>query len=274
MERGSSVSSTEDVDLKTDESQRISKQSQPATSCTRWCVVEGVAKHDNEISWKRIKLKGGRPVVPNRFGKYIPFVLEPSNIDVPCDFRDNFICGLCVRDNERLNGERFGSTVPLATRKQRLASQRSDSHNASDDEDNETLLSTFTRGDGIRASVKRKRVEDHSRRTESQDGLELECQALLTKRQRNSLSTSNPRIPASPVVRKARGEKLKLPRNHKKAWRPKKTSRSMSPLKVVEDASFAQKVEAIIKTTLPGSEEELNMIMSKNCRVQRSPTKN
>ena len=48
-------------------------------------------------------------MVPNRFGKYIYFVLEPSQLDVPADFRDNFICVSCAKDNENVHDGRPGS---------------------------------------------------------------------------------------------------------------------------------------------------------------------
>lgn len=84
--------------------------------CSRWCVVEGMVKNDREAGWKLIKLKGGRPVVPNRFGKYIHFILEPCQRDVPADFRDNFICGPCAIENENKVGRRDGEkNIPVSS---------------------------------------------------------------------------------------------------------------------------------------------------------------
>lgn len=69
---------------------------------TKWCVVEGILKQDSEMAWRRVRLKGGCPVVPNRFGRYIKFNLTPSYMQVPSEYQDNFICGACVRRNEHV----------------------------------------------------------------------------------------------------------------------------------------------------------------------------
>ena len=90
--------------------EKTNQSSQKASiSSSRWCVVERVEKSDRDASWKLIKLRGGRPVVPNTFGKYIQFVLEPSQRDVPEDFRDNFICGSCAKKNEKAFCDRSAS---------------------------------------------------------------------------------------------------------------------------------------------------------------------
>lgn len=39
-------------------------------------------------------------MILNSFGKRVPFVLEPSGLNVPDHCDDNYICGTCVRDNE------------------------------------------------------------------------------------------------------------------------------------------------------------------------------
>ena len=67
---------------------------------TRWCVVEGLLKQGDKSSWRRIHLIGGRPVISNRFGKCVSFVLEPSGIPTPENCDDNYICGTCVTNNE------------------------------------------------------------------------------------------------------------------------------------------------------------------------------
>lgn len=62
-------------------------------------------------------------------------------------------------------------------------------------------------------------------------------------------------------------------RNLQRPWRPKKTTKAAQFL-VKEDRDFAKRVEEIIKNTQPGSEEEMQMIMSsKSNKIRRSPTK-
>ena len=62
-------------------------------------------------------------------------------------------------------------------------------------------------------------------------------------------------------------------RNLQRPWRPKKTTKAAQAL-VKEDTDFAKRVEEIIKNTQPGSEEEMQMIMSsKSNKIRRSPTK-
>ena len=96
------------------------KESNMSRHCSKWCVVEGVIKTDEEEgSWQRIVLSGGRPVVANRFGKLIPFLLEPSVTCVPKNVQDNLICGSCVRKNEGLHCNPSKRTGQLSLRKQR-----------------------------------------------------------------------------------------------------------------------------------------------------------
>ena len=62
-------------------------------------------------------------------------------------------------------------------------------------------------------------------------------------------------------------------RNLQRPWRPKKTTKAAQSL-VKEDTDFAKRVEEIIKNTQPGSQEEMQMIMSsKSNKIRRSPTK-
>lgn len=53
-----------------------------------------------KTQWRKIHLLGGKPMISNSFGKRVPFVLEPSGLNTPDDYDDNYICGTCVRDNE------------------------------------------------------------------------------------------------------------------------------------------------------------------------------
>ena len=53
-----------------------------------------------KTQWRKIHLLGGKPMISNSFGKRVPFVLEPSGLNVPDDCDDNYICGTCVRVNE------------------------------------------------------------------------------------------------------------------------------------------------------------------------------
>ena len=71
-------------------------------TCGKWCVVEGLLKQENKSLWRQIYLVGGKPVVSNRFGKRVPFVLETCGLATPNTCEDNFICGSCVRENETL----------------------------------------------------------------------------------------------------------------------------------------------------------------------------
>ena len=62
-------------------------------------------------------------------------------------------------------------------------------------------------------------------------------------------------------------------RNLQRPWRPKKTTKA-SQSSIKEDTDFAKRVEEIIKNTQPGSEEEMQMIMSsRSNKIRRSPTK-
>lgn len=62
--------------------------------------MEGLLKQDMKTQWRKIHLLGGKPMISNSFGKRVPFVLEPSGLNTPDDYDDNYICGTCVRDNE------------------------------------------------------------------------------------------------------------------------------------------------------------------------------
>ena len=55
-------------------------------------------------------------MVPNRFGKLIPFMLEPSLTEVPAKIQDNMICGTCVMKNEEVV---YSKDSDFRTRKQR-----------------------------------------------------------------------------------------------------------------------------------------------------------
>ena len=58
-------------------------------------------------------------MVANRFGKLIPFLLEPSETCVPKNVQDNLICGSCVQENECLHCNPSKRTGQLSLRKQR-----------------------------------------------------------------------------------------------------------------------------------------------------------
>ena len=97
-----SISVTQTVDICSATSPQESVSLPTSTASTKWCVVDGILKQDDEKMWRQVKLKGGCPVVPNRFGKYIEFNLTPCKKEVPQPYQDNFICGTCVRKNENL----------------------------------------------------------------------------------------------------------------------------------------------------------------------------
>ncbi|EDO30492.1 predicted protein [Nematostella vectensis] len=218
-------------------------QSQDVTSSLQWCVAHGAIRSFNKLTWKLIRLKGGRPVVPNRFGKYIPFTLTPSQLIVPTGFQDNFICEECVRSNETISNVECEQEV----------------------KENVTPLTGISR-ESIRASIKRKREEEMG-------GTGSEEVNAENKRRRKSVPRSagtSPLTPASPDIRKARGETLALPRNLSKPWQPKKRSPGVSTT-VQEDQNFAKKVEDIIRNVVPGSDEELLLIMGKKSHVSHSP---
>ncbi|CAH3019594.1 unnamed protein product [Porites evermanni] len=236
-------------------------------ACTRWCVVEGLLKQDMKTQWRKIHLLGGKPMISNSFGKRVPFVLEPSGLNTPDDYDDNYICGTCVRDNETALRWKGSSRMVHSTVTQREAINQEASVTCSTPTSpNHSILTSFSRV----GSVKRKRSDNSNT---SFANSSADSDQMDRKRRKENTIRSGSNTPASPQVRRARGEEL-LPRNLHKPWRPRKLTKTASQTQVKEDTDFAKRVEEIIKNTQPGSEEEMHMIMSsKSNRIQRSPTK-
>lgn len=238
-----------------------------ANACTKWCVVDGLLKQEIKVMWKRIHLIGGKAMISNSFGKRVPFVLEPCGIPTPENYEDNFICGSCVRENEaalRWNGN--SRSVHSSGISQEADNSELGVSCSTPTSSNHTLLTSFSR----MGSVKRKRSEDTS---SSVVNSSTESDQMEKKRRKDPVIRSGSSTPASPQVRRARGEQLILPRNLQRPWRPKKTSKA-SQSSIKEDTDFAKRVEEIIKNTQPGSEEEMQMIMSsRSNKIRRSPTK-
>jgi len=236
-------------------------------ACTKWCVVEGFLIQENKAMWKRIHLVGGKAMISNSFGKRVPFVLKPSGIATPENYEDNYICGSCVRENEaalRLKGN--SSSVHSSVTQQEADNSELAVSCSTPMSSNHTLLTSFSR----MGSVKRKRSEDTNT---SAVNSSVDSDQMEKKRRKEPVVRSGSSTPASPQVRRARGEQLILPRNLQRPWRPKKTTKATQFL-VKEDRDFAKRVEEIIKNTQPGSEEEMQMIMSsKSNKIRRSPTR-
>lgn len=240
-------------------------------TCGKWCVVEGLLKQENKSLWHQIYLVGGKPVVSNRFGKRVPFVLEPCGLATPNTCEDNFICGSCVRENETLvrcqgiaHVENSVSLQHDLTNSVSLDSEASITC-STPSSFNHRVLSSFSRV----GSVKRKRCDDHA--NSSFTSSIIDSDQIGKKRRKDSPFRPSSGTPASPQVRRARGEQLVLPRHLQKPWLPKKKTKP-SKAAVKEDTEFARRVEEIIKNTQPGSEEEMAMIMfSKSSKIQRSP---
>lgn len=242
-------------------------------ACGKWCVVEGLLKQDNKLLWKKIHLVGGKPTISNSFGKRIPFVLEPCGLATPENCDDNFICGTCVKDNETMFGCQGISQVEHTVSMQQdltnsvLLESETGITCSTPSSSNHSLLSSHSRV----GSVKRKRIGDAN--SSFTDSI-IDSDQMVKKRRKDNVSRSASGTPASPQVRRARGEQLVLPRNLQKPWHPKKTAKP-SKAAIKEDTEFAKRVEEIIKNTQPGSEEEMAMILfSKSNKIQRSPKKN
>jgi len=236
-------------------------------ACTKWCVVEGFLIQENKAMWKRIHLVGGKAMISNSFGKRVPFVLKPCGIATPENYEDNYICGSCVRENEaalRLKGN--SSSMHSSVTQQEADNSELAVSCSTPMSSNHTLLTSFSR----MGSVKRKRSEDTNT---SAVNSSVDSDQMEKKRRKEPVVRSGSSTPASPQVRRARGEQLILPRNLQRPWRPKKTTKATQFL-VKEDRDFAKRVEEIIKNTQPGSEEEMQMIMSsKSNKIRRSPTR-
>jgi len=236
-------------------------------ACTKWCVVEGLLKQEIKVMWKRIHLIGGKAMISNSFGKRVPFVLEPCGITTPENYEDNFICGSCVRENEAaLRWNSNSRSVDSSTPPQEADNSELVVSCSTPMSSNHTLLTSFSR----MGSVKRKRIDDAN---SSVINSSTDSDQMDKKRRKDHVVRSGSSTPASPQVRRARGEQLILPRNLQRPWRPKKTTKAAQSL-VKEDTDFAKRVEEIIKNTQPGSQEEMQMIMSsKSNKIRRSPTK-
>jgi len=238
-------------------------------ACTKWCVVEGLFKQENKALWRRIHLLGGKPMISNSFGKRVPFVLEPCGLTTPDNCDDNYICGTCVRDNETsLRWQGSSRVVHSSVTPQDVVNLESEVGVtcSTPTSSNHSLLTSFSRV----GSVKRKRNDD---KNSSLANSSADSDQMEKKRRTENVVRSAGNTPASPQVRKARGEQLVLPRNLQKPWRPKKTTKT-AQASTKEDTDFAKRVEEIIKNTQPGSEEEMLMIMkSTSSKIQRSPTK-
>lgn len=208
----------------------------------RWCVVDGVLKQDAAERWVLLQLLGGRTVIVDpKTKERFDFVLEPTVLPTPDTYEDNYICGDCVRRNrEKLSGW-------IGIRKSRLMETPKSSigkENCGDD-------------DLLRQSFKRKREEVLSPRS---DFVELVVSPMKVRRL-NPKSCS----PASPQVRRERGEDFQLPKNLIKPWKPKKTKKT--PPK--EDPDYAQKVEKIITDLSP--DEQRDLVFGAKSAILRSP---
>lgn len=206
----------------------------------RWCVVDGVLKQDAAERWVLLRLIGGRTVIVDEKTKErVDFVLKPTVLPTPDTHDDNYICGDCVRRNkEKLSG--WIGIKKTATPKSSLGKENYDAN----------LL---------RQSFKRKREDVVSPRLAS-DFIEFVDNPMKVRRL-NQGSCS----PASPQVRRERGEDFQLPKNLLQPWKPKKAKNT--PPK--EDPDFAQKVEKIITDLSP--DEQHNLVFGSKSGVLRSP---
>ncbi|XP_028413225.1 developmental pluripotency-associated protein 2-like isoform X2 [Dendronephthya gigantea] len=211
----------------------------------RWCVVDGVLKQDAAERWVQIQLVGGRPlIIDTKTKERYDFVLEPTILPTPEEYEDNYICGDCVRKNhEKLSGW-------IGIRKSGLT-ETPKSSLGKENLNNNSLL---------RQSFKRKR-EDVISPNFTSEFIDL----VDTP---NKLRRLNPQScsPASPQVRRDRGEDFQLPKNLLKPFKPKKAKKT--PPK--EDPDYAQKVEKIITDLSP--EEQRNLVFGLgNSDLPRSP---
>lgn len=204
----------------------------------RWCVVDGVLKQDAAERWVVLSLIGGRTViVDDKTKEKFDFVLEPTILPTPETCDDNYICGDCARRNkENLSGW-------LGIKK--AASVETPKSSLGKENINRDLL---------KQSFKRKREEVLSPQSMSDFGHLVD--SPMKVRRLNPRSCS----PASPKVRRERGEDFQLPKNLQKPCRlPKK---KISPPR--EDPDFAQKVEKIISNLSPDAQQELVFGRKKN----------
>ena len=66
----------------------------------QWCVVDGTLKHDAVERWILLQRVGGWPLIIDTQAKErYDFVLEPTILPTPEEYKDNYICGDCVRKN-------------------------------------------------------------------------------------------------------------------------------------------------------------------------------
>ena len=200
----------------------------------RWCVVDGVLKQDAAERWVLLQLVGGRTLITdNKTRERYDFVLEPTILPTPEDCEDNYICGDCVRKNhDALSGW-------INIKKSGLTAETPKSSLGKENLNNNSLL---------RQSFKRKREEVLSPQSFSEL---IDWVDSPNKLRRLDTRTCSP---ASPQVRRERGEDFQLPKNLVKPFKPKKAKKTPPR----EDPDLAQKVEKIITDLSP--EEQRNLV--------------
>ncbi|XP_065063624.1 uncharacterized protein LOC135690090 [Rhopilema esculentum] len=210
-------------------------------SLVNHCVCHGTVRQSR--GWRRLVLKRGLPTIQLTQTNLQKLVLKPAEKPVPIGYKDNMICGECVAENDSIaSQDKTIDRNPERPAVKKVLGQVK-------------LNGVANRGLSVSSTtMKRKWNENHA------------CESSpATKKSKNSKTGAEGAscgLPASPEVRRARGEKSRLPRHLLEPFKPKRGS-----LERKEDLAYARKVEEIMMSVQPGSEEEMALIMQKKSRI-------
>eukprot|EP00794_Sanderia_malayensis_P012247 gene12247-13508_t len=226
---------------------------------SNYCICHGEIR--DCVNWSSLQLIGGLVFVDSESEGELScrFLLLPSGKAVPTGLKDNMICHECAEENRKISKQREDTTVGVNQHRttQPIKDQNIVSRTSSQ--------STFS-GEPSRqkASNIPLQVRNSKRKFNSSD---KENVSSPFKRRRSEVIIEGAKrgSPGSPQVRRARGERIELSRRLLAPWKPRKHSIDANDRK--EDTFYAKKIEEILNSVQPGSEEEMALVMQKKPKL-------
>eukprot|EP00112_Aurelia_sp_Birch-Aquarium-sp1_P017276 Seg399.5 transcript_id=Seg399.5/GoldUCD/mRNA.D3Y31 product="hypothetical protein" protein_id=Seg399.5/GoldUCD/D3Y31 len=219
-----------------------------------FCVCHGAVI--DASGWGSLTLRGGLVYINNRENCFDRLMLKPADKELPRGYQDNLICSDCMTKNDKLlNMNGLGNKkerILKKTTSQKLILNNSKSAipKVLRKQMSESCLPLVKKNNAN--LLKRKCEENH-----------VECPASPATKRVKGTTVESPG--GSPQARRARGEKIELPKHLLAGWKPKK--HSVDPLERKEDKAHAEKVERILQSVQPGSEEEMALAMKQRPKI-------